>query len=57
MDAKFGGLAFKIKELLRKILRVLLYVFIAYIAVVAIVIWFSGDDDYNGDCTNTSSPT
>ena len=48
MEAKLGGLAVKIKELLRKILRVLLYVFIAYVAVIAVVIWFSGDDNYDG---------
>jgi len=48
MKVQFGDLAAKIKVVLRRILRVLLYVLIAFVAIVAMVIWFSGDDSYDG---------
>jgi FAD/FMN-containing dehydrogenase len=46
MKARFSTLAGKIKPVLGKILRVLLYVTVAYVAIVTIVVWVSGDDDY-----------
>jgi FAD/FMN-containing dehydrogenase len=38
----------KIKRLMRKLLRGLLYAFAVYVIVIAIVVWVSGDDDYDG---------
>ncbi len=33
---------------IKKLLRILLYVSIAYLAIIAIIVWQSGDDDYQG---------
>ena len=33
---------------IKKVLRILLYVSIAYLAIIAIIVWQSGDDDYQG---------
>jgi FAD/FMN-containing dehydrogenase len=37
-----------IRRVLAKSLRVLLYLFVAYLLVIALVIWVSGDDDFQG---------
>lgn len=48
MDALKVGIGGKIKRAARKTLRILLYLFVAYLAIIVLVVWVSGDDDYQG---------
>jgi len=48
MDSPDASIGRKIRSAFAKTLRILLYLFAAYVAVIVIVIWASGDDDYQG---------
>ena len=48
MEKPNDGIGGKLKYWLRKAFKVVLYVFAGYVGVIAIVIWVSGDDDYDG---------
>ncbi|MDH3990924.1 MAG: hypothetical protein OEV34_17455, partial [Gammaproteobacteria bacterium] len=48
MEKPNDGIAGKLKHWLRKALKALLYLFAGYVGVIALVIWVSGDDDYEG---------
>ena len=48
MKAPIRKIASKIKRVLRKSLRILLVALIVYAVVIAIVVWQSGDDDFQG---------
>ena len=48
MKASIRIIASKINRVLRKSLRILLVALIVYAVVIAIVVWQSGDDDFQG---------
>lgn len=47
MDTARPDIPARIKRLLGKVLRVLLYLFTAYVLVIALVIWIAGDEDFD----------
>ena len=48
MEKPNDGIGGKLKYWLRKAFKVVLYLFAGYVGVIALVIWVSGDDDYEG---------
>lgn len=48
MRAQITKLLTTVKNLIRRVLRILLYAVIAYAVTIVLVVWISGDSDYEG---------